>query len=134
MGALYPPYVVGSCTCVLSNRHGTNILLGKYTVQTPGHIFSRCYNTPERKLRFMDQWNSVSVTRSTSSFSSQSLEWRIDYLIQRPGKLRLNLKEFITEFQHKLKILDKIMSAQHLTSLNCTTNFRCVTIKPESDE
>lgn len=64
-------------------------------------IFRKKYNTPQRNLRLMDEWNSISFSKIATIHPNATLKHRTDQLFQTLSRLRLYLKNEISDFQHK---------------------------------
>lgn len=73
-------------------------------------MFQKRYNTTERILRLMDEWNALEFTVIAKYLPDARLEDHRDYFLEMLGKLQPYLKNMISEFQYKCKILATVRS------------------------
>lgn len=72
-------------------------------------IFKTKFNTPARRLRLMDEWNTLSIKDIAKAHPTETLEQHTNYLLERLQTLRLYLQEEgISAFMHKCKLLESI--------------------------
>lgn len=71
-------------------------------------LFRTRFNTQERSLKLMDEWNYLSFQTVSNMLPNSSLEERIDQLLLIMGRFLLYLKGAISDFQHKCKLINAI--------------------------
>lgn len=74
----------------------------------------------------MYECNSIIFRTIRNRRAKESLEEQMDYVLQCMGKISLYLKDGITDFQHKCKLVDSIRSnrALHVARLNGDITLR----------